>query len=327
MLLYSMDIGNGVAKMSMVEQLNFSTVVVSSSLRYQQIEKDINAFVLTSAAELMASTGDLKRDVAQMIPTKVEQGFVDDRNLRKIQRGKTYKKLDFVQLDAATREMVRQEGWAAWEKIGYDRSTDVFAAVADPDCLVRIESSSHMLFDRHGDPLPVGINFDYISHGGVTDGRYDLKKLAAYLLTRDDVWIFPKKGGWRRAFQSQIGYQNFVNTGTATNVNQDECDRSKRATKVEECITDIPSYNSERGASQTIYFRWAPTVGDYRKMWAHCTANYPRYPSTCMHHAIFELDLIGARAAGCALFDEYHKSTRYESSNESDDDAEDQEDY
>jgi hypothetical protein len=301
-LLYSMDIENEVAKMRMVEQLNFSTVVVRSSLRYQQIEKDINAFVLTSAAELMASTGDLKRDIKQMIPAKAEQGFVDDRNLWLIQQGKTCKKLDFVQLDAATREMVRQEGWTAWEKIGYDRSNDVFEAVADPDCLVQVDASSHMLFDRHGVPLPVGINFDYISKGGITDGRYDLKKLAAYLLTRDDIRIFPRKAGW----------------------DSSKCDREGRATKVEECITDIPSYNSERGCSRTIYFRWAPTQEAYRKMWAHCTAGDKKYPSTRMHQAIFELDLIGARAAGCALFDEYHKSTRYENVR---DDEEDQEDY
>jgi hypothetical protein len=302
-LLYSMDIGNRVAKMSMAEQLNVSTVVVSSRLRYQRIEKNINAFMLTRAGELAKSEGRLKCDVDHMISSTLQQGFVDDRNLRKIQQGQSYKKLDLMQLDAATREMVRTEGWTAWEKINYDRSRDVFAAVADPDCLVRVDVSSHMLFDRYSEPLPVAVNFDYISHGGITDGRYDLKRLAAHLLTRDDIQVFPRKDGWRRH----------------------ECDRNARATKVEECITDIPGYNSERGCSQTIYFRWAPSSEDYRRMWAHCIESKAQYPSTCMHQAIFELDLIGARAAGCALFDDYYKSTRYEHTK--DDYEEDQEDY
>lgn len=303
MLLYSMDIGHGAAKMSMVEQLNISTVVVSSRLRYQKIEDNLNAFMLESSAELAESKGELRRDVAHMIPAQVQQGFVDDRNLRLIQRGKSYKTKVFIQLDADLRELVRQEGWSAWEKIGWDRSRDVFSAVSDPDCLVRVDVSSHMMFDRRGDALPVAVYFDYIAGGGISEGRYDLDKLAAHLLSRDDIWVFPRKSGWRR----------------------DDCDRESRATTVEECITDIPYYNSERGSSKTIYFRWAPTAEDYRRMWAHCLAKKKQYPSTYMHEAIFELDLIGARAAGCALFDDYYKSTRYESTE--DDREEDQEDY
>jgi hypothetical protein len=277
--------------MSMIEQLSINTAVVSTRLQYKQVEKGIAAFKIASTVETVKSVGELKVNLASLIPTAETSGYVDDRNLKLLRQGKPYQTLQFWRLDASTRELIRTGGWQAWEKAGYVKSKDVFEAVADPDCLVKVDTGSHMLFDRYGAALPVGINFDYISHGGITEGRYDLKKLAAHLLSRDDVQIFPRKEGWRT----------------------DQCDKEGRATQVDQCITNIPYYNSERGASQTIYFRWAPTKEVYQRMWAHCLKKKKQYPSTYMHQAIFELDLLGVRACGAALFDDYHKSTRYNS--------------
>lgn len=277
---------------------NHSTVVIGTRLRTVKIEKDITAYQSVSAFEIVDSVGDLKVDMDQRINTAVRQGFLDDKNLKLLKAGKAYKERQFTIMDADAREALRTRGWNDyWDERKTYPTINALAAADDPDSIVRLDPGSWMMFDRHNDALPIGLNFDYISHGGITDGRFDLKKLAAHLLARDDIWIYPCKTGWK----------------------SDQCDHKGRATKLEECITEIPYYNREKGCSQTIYFRWMPDVDSYRKMWSHCLASNTKYPSTHMFESIFELDLLGFRAAGCALFDEYHKSTRYDSSNDDDD--------
>jgi len=153
-----------------------------------------------------------------------------------------------------------------------------------------------MLANYAGQVLPVGIEFDYISHGGITDGRYDLEKLAKHLLARNDCKIY------------KVNYRG------------DLYDTTKYATTVKEAIVDIPYYNANHYCQKTIYFIWQPNAADYARMWDWCIANNKKYPSTSMHQAIFELDLIGARAAGAALFDSYHKSKEYHNSKYTEDD-------
>jgi hypothetical protein len=270
---------------------NETTVLTKTRLSVVELEANLHIYRMTSTAEKVSATGPLTVDVKRKIPDQSTWGFVDDENLEKLKAGGEFSKRNLHYLSKHGQELFRTQGWGAWDdKQLLGLREDVFEHITanpDLDTIVNIKYDSNMLMDRNGDPLPVALHFDYISHGGITDGRYDLKLLAAHLLTRDDVWIYPNQGGWRK----------------------DDVDRTKRATTVEECITEIPYYNRERGSAQTVYFRWMPTLEAYRKMWANCGG---KYPSTDMHQAIFDLDLLGLRACGAALFDDYHRSTRYD---------------
>jgi len=60
---------------------------------------------------------------------------------------------------------------------------------------------------------------------------------------------------------------------------------------------DIPYYNREEGLTESLAFRWVPTVDSYRKTWAWCLENKSKYPSTEMPRAARALDLFGLRVA------------------------------
>lgn len=271
---------------------NESTVVIATRLRVCEIEPNLNAYRTVTAVKPIDSTGKLGVDIQSKVNGAPQQGFVDDKNLQRLKAGQKHEDLQLSIITAEGRELLRTKGWNEfWENDHkHHIGTDVFAAAENPDDIVRLDHSSWMMFDRHGEALPVALDFDYISHGGITDGRYDLKKLATHLLGRNDVWIFPRATGWRGSLY----------------------DNSGRATTLDECIVDIPSYNRERGCERTIYFRWQPDVASYRRMWAECLAKKKKYPSTHKHEAIWDLDLLGVRAAGCTYFDDYHKSKRYD---------------
>lgn len=274
---------------------NQSTVVIKTELQTVELEDNLHMFKLTTSSEQVDNTGTVKADVGKLAPEITAQGFLDTKNLKALKAGKKYTTRPLSYLSKRAQELFRTKGWNAWDdKADLELRADMFEQilkVKDLDTIVHFDYSSHMMFDRHGKPLPVAVNFDYISNGGITDGRYDLEKLAAHLLSREDIWVYPCKD--RKWYPDAVDY-----TG--------------RATEVEQCITAVPYYNAERGCSKTIYFRWMPTADDYRRMWDLCVANKKQFPSTYRHQAIFDLDLIGARAAGAALFDSYHKTTKYD---------------
>ena len=217
-----------------------------------------------------------------------------DINLEKLKAGKSYKTRNLMVVPLATQEALRQKGWRLWTDNAYSAWApnkafdDVSAAGFDASMVVDLRHDCHMMFDYNGNPLPVGVEFNYISHGMISNGRYDLEKLAKHLLSRSDCKIYKR------------------------NERRSDVETATYATTVKDAIVDVPYYNMSNGCSRTIYFIWQPNAADYARMWDWCLANNKKYPSTDMHRAVFELDLIGARAAGAALFDEYYKSTEYE---------------
>jgi len=71
-------------------------------------------------------------------------------------------------------------------------------------------------------------------------------------------------------------------------------------------ITEVEWYNRDDECKEYIHFLWEPPVSAYRKMWKRCLELSDKFPSCQMHQAIFELDLLGLRKVGAALFDSFY---------------------
>ena len=158
--------------------------------------------------------------------------------------------------------------------------TDFTAHGASVDNLVRLDHGSHMAFDRHGNSLPVAMLFEYI-HARIVDGCYDLEKAAEILRKDPRVRFIPG---------DRPGEQGI--------------------------IQPVPYYNSRAGSSRHIPFWFMPTADDAKRLWEKQKAMGGTYPSTRGHEAVFELDMLGLRAGGAALYDKFYKSTEYAESSD-----------
>ena len=273
---------------------NTSVITTTASLKVAEIEPTLFAFNLTARSKQSTNDGTFKTPTVNPGDAVETQGFVDSKNLELLKKGRAYKTRKLVVMDAVAREDFRTRGWNRVCQSGrYDHleTSNAWDAVTaqgfNADDLVQMQHDRHMLVDRTGAALPVGITFDYLS-GGIDNGRYALKILARHLLSRGDCVIAG----------SRIRGSSFASYDTP-------------ATTVEEAIQRVPNYNQSQGCNSTVMFTWAPTAEVYTKMWNHCLAMEPNYPSTHMHQAIFELDLLGLRAARATLFDSFHKSTAW----------------
>ncbi len=142
---------------------------------------------------------------------------------------------------------------------------------ASLDDIVRMDHGSHMLFDRHGDVLPVGVYFDYM-HGNFHEASYDLPRALEALRANPQVTVLPA----RRMREGEVPG-----------------------------IQAVPHYNAEPGRNAFIAFRFAPTVEQARALWVEQRRLHSKYPSTRIHEAMFNLDTLGLRAAGIARHDSY----------------------
>ena len=270
-----------------------STIVTTAELKTINIEPNLWVYSKTVSYGKPKSVGTFKAPIVRT-PDVNEQGFVDDRNYELLKAGKSYKKLDLCVMPLDVQEKLRTIGYSNYfynDPVDMSNVYDILSNMKkiNKDTIVRVAHDCHMVFDRNGTPLPVAIQFDYISNGGITDGRFDLVKLAKHLLKRRDVLIYEPQG-----------------------LRKTEVDTDLLAKTVEDAIAEVPYYNRERGCSHTIYFMWQPTRDAYRKMWDKCLQLNKKSPSTVKHQAIFDLDLLGFRRAGAAYFDNYYESRRYE---------------
>lgn len=142
------------------------------------------------------------------------------------------------------------------------------------DDIVRLETSSHMLFDRHGEVLPVGFYFDY-SNGGFHSGRYDIDKALAILAKDPRVSPAPIRG------KPQVG-------GLTVRRVADH-------------------FSTDDYSQRHIAFMFAPTVEDMRAIWAKCQTYEHRgsYPFGNRYDAIFDLDILGLRAGGATKYADF----------------------
>ena len=124
--------------------------------------------------------------------------------------------------------------------------------------LVRVDHSSHMLFDVQEQPFPVAMVYDYVQNR-ISESDYDLQAVARTLLLRTDVLVMNASAkGLRR--------------------NEEYYSRWERALYPQEAIMNIPSYNCEEGRTQSVEFIWQPRLDDYRNIWD--TVKNNQYPSS-----------------------------------------------
>lgn len=279
---------------------NTASLIRQTQLDVIKLENNLHVFRLSTQTKCTQTAGGLKVQPEQN-KAQVLEGFVDDQNLKKLKAGKPWKKLEkLVLFMEEGRKIVQTVGYMIDERSEH-RKDYLNAIVRTPfqsfakgeatlDDIVVFDHDSHMLMDRNHLPLPVAIEFDYISNGRISNTNYDLKKLAEHLLTRDDVTIHKAGKGYK----------------------DDTYDPKKSASSYEEALCKIPYYNADEGRTHTIYFRWMPKREDYLKMWEWCTSHDRKFPSTVKTEAIFALDILGLRACNASLCDTFYGTTYVE---------------
>lgn len=283
---------------------NRSTVVTETVLDVIRLDKNLSVFRQITTETVDTNEGSMKAPTDPKIAETT--GLIDDKNLSFLKKGREFKTITkLVTMTPALRAVFASMPYSdAWDhelfKTDAKRGVELFSHFQNggtADDLVIMDTSSHMLFDRHGDVLPVGIMFEYISHGMVTNASYDLTKAAELLLARDDVDVWAHQGSWKN---DRIAYTN----------GHSRKEGVKLAETVEEAIFAIPSYNADRARNRCLYFIWKPTREQYSQVWeaAKAATRKGGYPSTAMHQMIFELDMLGLRAGGAAKYDTYWKS-------------------
>lgn len=182
---------------------------------------------------------------------------------------------------AGFREAARQLGYMpAFEQFQehFKQPGDFMAefreGTIDLDDIVYLDIGSHMLFDRNHEVLPTGLHFNDTS-GLIHNGAYHLDKVLAVLAK--DPRITPVLSNY---------------------------ERSRQADKEPVLhVRDILTCNS--WSDKTIDFLFSPTPDDMRAIWAEAQKYGTDYPSTKLREAIFNLDLLGLRAAGAAKYDSF----------------------
>lgn len=162
---------------------------------------------------------------------------------------------------------------------GRDLTARVFDAFATGqatlDQLVELNTGAHLVYDRHGQPMPVAQHLSYL-RGSFDNGHYDLEKALAVLKAHPRVKPAPERRG---------------------------------AQADELTISAIPYYNVDGGRTHHLSFVWTPTAQEMAVMLEESARLNPRYPSVELPQAMFKLDLLGLRKAGAAKFQDYWQST------------------
>lgn len=276
---------------------NRSTVVTEIVLDVIRLDKNLSVFRQMKTETIDTNEGSMKAPTEPKINETV--GLIDDKNLSFLKKGREFKTITkFVVMSPALREVFASTTYSrAWDSDLF--KTDVarggalfthFKNGGSVDDLVIMDTGSHSLFDRHGDPLPVGVQFDYISNGRITNRNYDLEKAAEILLARPDVDVWAHKGGWKTHEADEM------------RVDGKRTAEVRLATTVEEAMFKIPYYNADGDRTHTLYFVWKPSREDYKAV----LEKAGKRGTLEFHKAAFDLDILGLRAGGAAKYDDYY---------------------
>jgi hypothetical protein len=143
------------------------------------------------------------------------------------------------------------------------------------DDIVYVDNGSHMLFDRCHEVLPTAISYDSLNRM-VHDGAYHLDKALAVL--SKDPRVLP-----RISKETLRRYPDMAN---------------------ELAIMNVDTYDS--AIIWAIEFAFAPTPEDMRAIWEKAKSYGTQYPSTMLRQAVFDMDMLGLRAAGAAKYDTFY---------------------
>jgi hypothetical protein len=267
--------------MEIVKQTVSAQYEVSATLEFADIGGGVGVFRLT---ENRCPIGVPHAMVASHILTEVREGFATLQDLQAHKSGVTTRlssRKEFVLCPPEFLTMVARYGFSTGaeraEKAapkGFDARqpfTQIVERQVPVDLVLRIEHSSHMVFSRKGEVLPVAVHFDYIS-AGMHDGKYDLVRALEILKDNPRVRFL---------------------------------DRYER--EAEGKVLSIPSYNSEEFKTESLDFWFEPTQEEQRLMWEK-QQGYGARASLEDYRAIFDLDLLGLRAGGAAYYQDFDAS-------------------
>lgn len=274
------------------------TVTYEATTDLDYVDLGDNLAVYRLSREWRTDGATLPSMFKELPASQVTEGFARLSTLKSYLKGKGNirepDKLCLVQKNFL--QLAARHGFSnACELLGKDTYYSIekpFTALtegsADVEQLILVERSSHQLFDRYGNILPVAQFFDYI-HAGMHNGRYDLKKALEILRKNDRVHGV-----------------------------------SSRGKDAELQILEVEYYNREKFCSHYLCFWFEPTPEEQKQLWAKQLTYGGDYPSTEFHRAVFDLDILGLRAGGAAYYDEFYQSRQYDdayaSERENDDD-------
>ena len=296
------------------------TTVTESSLKVVPLRGDLVVYQLTSNC---AHTHQGEFRITRPSTQSFSEGIAFQEDIESfLARKNSQEKALSIQNDIPTncwtfltrdgRDYIAQNGCIARDKQGeqimrkalIDRPyTALVNEEVTVDDLVCFAGGGYMIFDADLNPLPTGIYMDYID-ARFSNRMYDLKKASQILRARNDIQFFNDQGHRINPNKTSV-------------------------------IFNIPHYNRETCSNRCMYLMWTPSQEDMKKLWEKCKEISPpkkvrrrevidTTPGVERHRAIFEADLLGLRAGGAALYDDFFfRPSSYDTSDEDVDRAED----
>ena len=261
---------------------NYSTTQVletTTQLDLLELEPDLFVFrrEVSSKSTSNGKKGGLRASSLDA-PKGRSSGYVNAAGRKQLLDGKAVSKGNLRDLTWLSHEELE-----LFRTLGYPEATEVLwkgrlATTPDPwtdwaanlerdlDGLVFVDHSSHMLYDRRGTHVPVGLMFDYIM-GGVDNENYDLARAYAHLSARKDIRLL--RGDERR---TRAGVE------------------LPAPANMKEAIYDIPYYNATETRNQALEFLWMPDPETYAQVFTSKKQEGRR------HESVLAKNVLGLRA-------------------------------
>ncbi len=252
--------------------------VLHRSLEYAEVRPGLSVFRLrtwTTFSEAEAVCPEM----LLRTPPAVFEGFATSEDINKLLSGELATLPRDTELTFVPAELRERAPELAFDDLlravpEANKPFTVFeSGRATGDDLVRLSRKSHSVSSYEGLPLPQPLAFSYMD-GDFSDGAYRLEKALNVLLHRPGIRPRRRAGGAK-----------------------------------ELSISAVPYYNSRPGCTKTIEFEFIPTDAEMAQMCAHLPAAIERHEAR--RQAVFELDLLGLRAAGATKFEKYGDSDEY----------------
>ena len=272
--------------MEIVKETQSATLKATTTLESVDLGDDLSVYRVTRQMEPEASLPGLLKQAASRY---VDEGFTSTEGLRKHAAGDDSFPQAAQGIHVVPRNFLKliarhgfSEGYEMAQKDdkGFEEGRPFTALVesgVSVDRVLRIDYSSHMVFDRSGNVMPAGIHFEYIK-ACMDNAHYDLLRALEILKQNERVHFLSRR---------------------------------ERLTDEPEILA-IEHYNASSLRNRYLAFWFEPTVEEQRALWEKQKAYGTKYPSTEEYRAMFDLDILGLRAGGAAYYDDFHKSREYD---------------